>query len=151
MRRTKFMLALLLSVVGGCLFAFGFPLKQSASIWLLPKSGNAVAVSPAVQTSSQTPRQFFRVWVHRNEIMPDLIYARPGLALLRAENQTSGNIELMIERVTPNQANITQANIRTLNNEKRADREIILQPGEYVYFTPALPELKGRLVVTAAP
>ena len=82
--------------------------------------------------------------------MPDLMYARPGRTLLRVENETLGDIELVLERVNPNQANTPQGRIRTINTVnrgKRADQGITLQAGQYIYYAAALPELKGRLIV----
>ena len=122
-------------------------LALGARNWSLGKKEAASRASSTTAQARQAPKQFFRVWVHRNEIMPDLIYARPGRALLRAENETSGDIELVVERVNQHQPNALQAQIRTVNKGKRADSEIVLQPGEYVFFTPALPQLKGKLVV----
>ena len=133
-----------------CTGVVGATLALSGSGWMSPKSNQPITSLHSIsQAQPQGPRQFFQVWVHRNEIMPDLIYARPGRALLRAENETSSDIELLVERLNQNQANTPQASIQTVNKAKRASQEIILQPGEYVYFSAALPQLKGRLVVRA--
>ncbi|MBI3423940.1 MAG: hypothetical protein HY011_13475 [Acidobacteria bacterium] len=142
--------AFLFGVVIICSSVVGVALTLSARGWVLPKRTPVTSLPSKPQAQQQGPRQFFRVWVYRNEIVPNLIYGRSGRALLRAENETSGNIELVIERVVQNQPSVPQATIRTVNKEKRADQEIVLQPGEYTYFTPALPALKGKLIVEAS-
>ncbi|MBI1766389.1 MAG: hypothetical protein HYR56_33705 [Acidobacteria bacterium] len=132
-----------------CTSVVAAALTLSTRSWVLPKRTPVTSLPSKPQAQPQGPSQFFQVWVHRNEIMPDLIYARPGRALLRAENETGGDIELLVERLNQNQANTPQASIRTVNKAKRASQEVVLQPGEYVYFSAVLPQLKGRLIVVA--
>jgi hypothetical protein len=91
--------------------------------------------------------QLIRVWVHRNELTPDLIYARPGKIILRAENETGEDIALAVERVNPGQSNQKEAEIRTSNKAKRVDKEVNLRNGEYVYFVPSRPSLAGKIIV----
>lgn len=79
--------------------------------------------------------------------MPNLIYARPGKVILRAENETSEDIALTVERVNPGQSNQKEADLQTSNKAKRVDKEVNLRPGEYVYFVPSRPSLAGKIIV----
>lgn len=92
-------------------------------------------------------RQTVRIWVHGDRVSPDVIYARPGMILLEAENETSTAISLKFERKIPGQPPHLQSLVRAAKMSKRASQEVSLAAGEYVFYDEARPAIKGKLIV----
>ncbi len=87
-----------------------------------------------------------RIWVHGDSIRPRIIRTRPGVVVLRAENETRSNVSLVFERVLLGET-VPVATITTTNGGRRARRELTLEAGEYVYYDAARPRIKGSLIV----
>ena len=105
------------------------------------------ALAPTQAESQSYSAQLVRVFVHGDDLYPDVINTSPGKILLRAENETQSDVSLVVERVTPGQANQSFANISTIGQAKRATQELTLTAGEYVYYEQSRPEIRGRLIV----
>jgi len=80
------------------------------------------------------PAQLIRVFVHDFDIYPDVVRTRPGKIQLRAENETREDIALVVERVRPGQSPEPLTRIKTVSRGKRAQEELALGVGEYVFY-----------------
>lgn len=108
------------------------------------------ATGNAAQGRSQSERgQLVRVWVHGDAIYPPVIYAQPGKILFKADNETQSDISLVIERVTPGQANARVTQLGTQRKARRVGQEMTLGAGEYVLYEATQPEIRTRLIVQA--
>lgn len=103
-----------------------------------------------IQATSDATQNIYkptiRVWVHGDSIRPSIIHTRPGVVVLRAENETRSELSLVVEKVLPG-GNIPVARIATADGGKRVRRELIVEPGEYVFYDAARPRIKGTLIV----
>ncbi|HLG13449.1 MAG TPA: hypothetical protein VJH03_02845 [Blastocatellia bacterium] len=105
------------------------------------------AGAPPQGPHANLPAQLIRVFVHGDGIYPDVVRARPGEILLRAENETLGDISLVVERLDPGQVPVNVKQIKTVNRGKRAQEELALGVGEYVYYEASRPEIRGKLII----
>jgi hypothetical protein len=131
-------LTAVLFIIGCVIFS---ATATGARLWK-GRTGETAVASQGVQF-----RQSIRVWVHGDRVSPDLIYARPGKILLEAENQTVGDISLKFERQVAGGNPQTQGIVKTTRKGKRANLEVTLGAGEYVFYDEARPAIKGRLIV----
>jgi len=92
-------------------------------------------------------KQLVRVFVHGTDIYPSIVRARPGLILLRAENETQSDVTLVVERVRPGQTPAPLTRIKTIDRGKRAHEELALGVGEYVFYEESQPDIKGTLII----
>lgn len=88
-----------------------------------------------------------RVWVHPDDIYPDVVKARAGQALLMAENERTTDISLVVERVIPGHSNQAVASISASNIAKRAGNVMSLSVGQYIFYEQTRPDLRGTIVV----
>lgn len=108
--------------------------------------------SAAIHTSgiqgqgSELP-MLLRVFVHEFDLYPDLIRIKPGKVLIRAENEKRANIALVVERIGPDQSRQQTARVSAARHLRRADQEITLGVGEYVFYEESEPALKGTIIV----
>ncbi|MFY9607892.1 MAG: hypothetical protein WAU45_04660 [Blastocatellia bacterium] len=104
----------------------------------------------AASTQSQPEvkyREMVRIFVHGDDIYPGFARVRPGRVLLRAENETQSDVALILERVVSGETRQSVARVATSGRGKRADNEVALDIGEYVFFEESRPEIQGRLIV----
>ncbi len=92
----------------------------------------------------QTTPLLVRVFVHEDDVYPDLIHTRPGLVRLRVENETAGDVVLALD---PGGGQQFTAQVVTTGQAKRADGIVLLSEGEYIYFEASRPEVTGKLIV----
>lgn len=88
-----------------------------------------------------------RVWVHPDDIYPDVVRARAGEALLMAENERTTDISLVVERVILGHSNQAVASISASNIAKRAGTVLNLSEGQYIFYEQTRPDLTGTIVV----
>ena len=88
-----------------------------------------------------------RVWIHGDDIRPNVIHARPGWVQLTAQNETAIDASLVVERVLPGQPNSLVGRIPTLVGNKRATQELVLGVGQYVFYEELRPNIRGTLLV----
>jgi hypothetical protein len=106
---------------------------------------NAASGTPA--RSEAKFREMVRVFLHGDDIYPGFARVRPGSVLLRAENETQSDVALVLERVVSGETRQPVARVATSGRGKRADNEVTLDVGEYVFFEESRPEVRGRLIV----
>ncbi len=92
-------------------------------------------------------KQNIRVWVFKDRLRPDLIYAGAGRAIIRVENETGEDVSLVVERLIPERAGTILKKVKTKDKRKRAHEELTLEAGEYIFYEESRPEVRGRLVV----
>jgi hypothetical protein len=92
-------------------------------------------------------KPMIRIFVHNEDIYPDIIRARPGVLRIRAENETLSDVSLVIERSESGKPGQRFGNVKTTRQGKRAEQEVGLGVGEYVYYDEARPDVRGRLIV----
>jgi hypothetical protein len=80
-------------------------------------------------------------------VRPAVIRAEPGPVTLHAENETGGDVVLVLERVNPGRGGERAARVVTSREGKRSRQELELGAGEYVFYEESRPELTGRLIV----
>lgn len=134
-------------VATGCLWIFSIA-NSKANSTIQPIETHESSASPIAQTE-KTPRLLVRVWIHNEDLYPNVVRVRPGAIYLRAENETLGDVALAIESDRPGQAPVRLASLRTSRQEKRVSQEIQLGVGEYVFYEESRPELRGTLIVEA--
>ena len=111
-----------------------------------------------VNTSSRKPNlpptqaliersQLVRIFVHGDDLYPDVVRVTAGKVLLVAENETLKDIFLVVERKNDGQPQQAIALVKTPHLDKRARRELTLDAGEYVFYEESQPQLQGRLIV----
>jgi hypothetical protein len=91
--------------------------------------------------------QLVRVWVHGEDIYPQVVHVRPGRVFLRLENETQSDVALIVERVEAGRPPQNLTRLNTTRKAKRADQEIRLGAGEYVFYEETQPDFKGRIFV----
>jgi hypothetical protein len=102
----------------------------------------------AIQSPSESGRgQLVRIWIHGEDIYPSIVRVRPGRVLLVAENETQSDVDVVLERVLPDHARQNVARVSCAQKAKRADGEVTLGAGEYVFYEQTQPEVKGTLIV----
>ena len=114
--------------------------------------GGARPANPT--TPAQTPglveqRQVIRVFVHGDDIYPDVAWAKAGKIAIRAENEMLKDVALVVERFIPGKAPLGVARVGTQSRGKRAEQELTLEAGEYAYYEESRPEIHGKLIVEA--
>jgi hypothetical protein len=120
---------------------------------VIMSSGRASSIDSAAIHTSELQGQdgnrakLIRVFVHEFDLYPDLIRIKPGKVLIRAENEKRAEIALVIERVGPGQSRQQTARVSAARHLRRADQEITLGVGEYVFYEESQPALKGALIV----
>ena len=127
-----------------------------SAVWMKPKSesfvephAHAHSATSAQGQNEREPRQLVRVFIHNDDIYPSVVRARPGKILLKAENQTLGDVALIVERKQPGQAPAREARLATQNQARRHQQDLTLGVGEYEFYTEARPEIRGLLIVEA--
>lgn len=134
-------------LVGALLLAtLAFVLAQPKSHAATAKDG-AVANFTQGQSAPVLFRPRIRIWVHGDDVRPKVIHAWPGPVLLTAENETGADVSLVVERVLPGQANGLTARVPTLRRLKRANRELSLAVGEYLFYEAGRPNIRGSILV----
>jgi hypothetical protein len=125
-----------------------------ASTTALLRSSASEAPAPA-PTSTAMPQgsgsdvvPTLRVFVHPEDIYPDVVTLAPGQIRLRAENETLGDVSLVVERINQGQSSQAIAQISTVNKAKRAEQPINLTTGQYVYYEQSRPDVRGKIIVT---
>lgn len=108
--------------------------------------GGAKARPQSANGATYTP--MLRIFVHGDALYPDFVQIKPDIVRLRAENETSGAVALVFERVRPGLQNQAIARVSTANQAKRADQPVELIEGEYEYYDETRPEIRGKLIVT---
>lgn len=101
------------------------------------------------QQGERESGQLVRVWVHGDDLYPDVVKARPGKIFFRVENQTQSDVAIVVERVMPGQASQRLSRVATTGKARRADQHMTLGEGEYVFYAESKPEYKGLLIVEA--
>ena len=109
--------------------------------------GSAVALAPEPQVPDSKRATLIRIFVHEFDLYPDLIRITPGKVLIRAENEKRAEIALVLERIGPGQSRQHTTRVSAAHHVRRADREITLGVGEYVFYEESQPALKGTLIV----
>jgi hypothetical protein len=127
--------------------ALGIMLFVLGGVLLVEPGGAANSSSSAPALQENTRARLVRVWVHGDAIYPETLRIPPGKVLIRAENETQSEINLIVERVRPGQANQSVARVRAVVDQKRANQEMTLGVGEYVYYDESQPQYKGTLIV----
>lgn len=110
-------------------------------------NANEIALAVQGPVGRDEPKQLVRVWVHGDGLYPDVVKARPGVILLKAENQTQSDIALIVERLGPNQTSQRLARLGTVNKARRVDQVFTLSEGEYVFYAESQLQYKGLLIV----
>lgn len=128
------------------LAALSLSLVAGASLGRGDATGPSSAEPPTIVQGSQPPR-LLRVWVHGDGIYPEFLRLPPGRVVIRSENETQSDINLVVERVIPGQSNQSLARVPTPVSQKRANHELALAVGEYVYYEESQPQYKGLLTV----
>ena len=90
-----------------------------------------------------------RVFIHPDDIYPGAVVLKPGKFRLLVENETVGDVALVVEQVSPGQSRQPVATVRTINQGKRARQEMALVAGEYVYYEASRPQQQGRLIINS--
>jgi hypothetical protein len=125
---------------------------MAAGVFIAHRVGSD-SVMPSASADRSEPddkhQQLVRVWVHGDAIQPPVIYAQPGRILFKADNETQSDISLVIERVTPGQANARVATMGTQRKAKRVGQEMTLSPGEYAVYEESQPQYRATLIVQA--
>jgi hypothetical protein len=138
-----------------CLCILLFALAVAGQQLVRPKVNASAHVSAArvpgvlsaAQGAASESRRLIRIWVHRTSIYPSFLRITPGRVNLRVENETQFDKGLVVERVLQLQPRQQLANVRVVNGEVRADKEMVLEAGDYVYYEESAPELIGHLLV----
>ncbi len=102
--------------------------------------------SAAAQQNLPEFKQRIRVWIHGDDIRPKVIHAWPGKALITIQNETSADVSLQVEQVLP-QRTLPVDTVNLPSGSKRLQHEIVLVPGEYVFYDASRPGIRGRLIV----
>ena len=92
-------------------------------------------------------RRLVRIFVHADDIYPDVVRLKPGKVLLLAENETQSDVSLVVEKVNPGQPAQRTAQVRTRQLDKRNRQEMTLGAGEYVFYEESNPRVKGKIIV----
>ena len=88
-----------------------------------------------------------RIWLHGDDIYPDLARMNPGTVMLVAENQTSSDFTLVVEQVGPGQTPELTSTLSAARHISRVNRTLTLTSGQYVFYEQSRPEVKGKLIV----
>lgn len=136
------------------LYVFGTLLLLVASTTALLRSSanESHPPVPRLKTKPQgdggTTVPTLRIFVHPEDIYPDVITIAAGPIQLRAENETLGDVSLVIDQVKEGQLPQTIIQFGTTNKAKRVAQQVDLPAGEYVYYDPSRPDVRGKLIVT---
>jgi hypothetical protein len=118
----------------------------SARVSRLPASDNeARAYEQTGAVTDAAP--ILRVWVHPDDIYPDLVRTKPGRVILMAENERTTDISLVVARLIFGQSNQTVASISVSNIAKRAGNVLDLSAGTYIFYEQTRPDLTGTIIV----
>jgi hypothetical protein len=115
-----------------------------ARVYAESSSGGRVLVSQSIPNY----RQRVRFWVHGDGIRPRIAHAKPGTVLVMCENKTLIAADLVIDRLSANQAVQAVGAINVSSSPGAATQEVVLTPGDYVVYERSRPELKATLVVS---
>ncbi len=120
------------------------PTSSSASV--PTRAAETAGVLPSLEPALQGADHpgMLRIFVHAEDIYPDVIRIRAGTLRLRAENETLGDVSLALQRVAPS---ALVAQVSTVNQGKRADQLVQVEKGEYIYYDVSRPSITGRLIV----
>lgn len=102
----------------------------------------------AVAAQQRVPefKQRIRIWIHGDDVRPNVIHAWPGPALVTVENETSADVSLRVARVLPNRID-PLGTITVPAQSRRLQREVNLAVGEYVFYELGRSGIRGRLIV----
>lgn len=92
-------------------------------------------------------KQVLRISVSYTDVRPRLIYAWPGPARITVENIAASDGSLVIERVNENRAREVARQLPATAKAKRAEHDVQLAEGEYVFYDSSRPTMAGRIVV----
>lgn len=101
---------------------------------------------PATQSTLPEFKQRIRIWIHGDDVRPNVIHASPGKALVTIENETAADVSMQLMRVLPNRTQLIDGSSLP-GRSKRLQREVMLVPGEYVFYDASRPTIRGRLIV----
>ena len=154
MSKTQLKTRLVLVVVGAlitaalCLTtlnkATANPASSAASVPTSAAKASGVSSSSAPVLQGGEHPGLLRIFVHAEDIYPDVIRVKAGTIRLRAENETLGDAVLILQSVTPS---ALVAQVATVNQGKRAEQTVQLTKGDYIYYDQARPGIIGRLTV----
>ena len=65
------------------------------------------------------------MFVHGDDIYPDMAWAKAGKIVVRAENEMLKDVALVVERFIPGKAPLGVARVGTQSRGKRAEQELI--------------------------
>ena len=134
---------------------FGMTLLIFATATVLTMRGGHASslshrgVSAWRKTPGATPVPMLRIFVHGDDLYPNFMQVPPGVVRLRAENETQGDVALVLERATPGSQPQVLATVSTVYQAKRADLTVELTAGEYDYYDAMRPEIRGHLSVAS--
>jgi hypothetical protein len=143
MKRGLIMAIALLTMMVGLMFVNR---TESATRSNPATPGSGKTKAPPTQTLIER-RQLVRIFVHGDDLYPDVVRVTAGKVLIVAENETQKDIFLVVERKTDGQPQQGIALVKTPHLDKRARRELTLEAGEYVFYEESQPQLQGRLIV----
>ena len=132
-------LALAILAISG--IVFDLAMNKSAAATIEVPEPNPVQLRAAPEF-----KQRIRVFVHRNDIRPQIIHAWPGKAVVSVENVSQADVSLQIERLLPN-LNLPVGAVNLTASVNRLPQELTLAVGEYVLYDASRPTIRGRLIV----
>ena len=131
--------------VAGC-----FCLFSLAAALLMRQSSASVMAGKAGAAGRQASTDFtpmLRIFVHNEDIYPAAMKVKAGPVRVRVERQTLSDAVLVLDRISPGQANVRLLSVRAEQTARRAEQRIELEPGDYIYYDEARPEVVGHLLV----
>ena len=134
---------LLMVVVAVLIFATATLFTSGAKV----EGGKASLIRASARPQASASNGVLRVWIHGEEIYPDHARINPGTVMLVAENQTSSDITLVVERVEPGLAPRLASTVSAAGHVSRASRTLTLASGQYVFYEQSRPEIRGKLIV----
>ena len=81
--------------------------------------------SAAAQRNLPEFKQRIRIWVHGDDVRPNVIHASPGKALVTIENETAADVSMQIERVLLNRTQLI-GGVNLPGRSKRLQGEVTL-------------------------
>jgi len=134
---------ILFLVASCCLFSL-------TAVLLMRQSSASVMVGKLREPSRQGTTDItpvLRIFVHNEDIYPPGIKITAGPVRLHVERQTLSDAVLVLDRVSPGQANLRLLSVKAQQTARRAEQRIELTPGDYIYYDEARPEIVGHLLV----
>jgi hypothetical protein len=112
-----------------------------------PTARSKGATVDAGSPKSVASKQLLRVWVHGDDIYPDVVQVNHGTVLIQAENQVSADITLVVEQIVEGLAPQQITTISAAQHASCAKQTLTLSPGQYVFYEQSRPGVIGKMVV----